>query len=1663
MLKEIRKNYRRLIAFLLSAAMIITNVGGNAGTVFAAEEREVSLFMADGQNILEAVSGVKDQEPFSREDLDEMELDAKQKSAVKKFEKLLLPEDGKVYELELEIDSDFAVEGTDLRVFYCAKTEEVIFLFLNESSQAVDCCVNIDGYETKLVTVGANANAADTAELEEESQNAGESEEESEESRENEGASSSGGASSGGSSGGSSSGSSSSGGSSGGSLSGGASSGASDEKETVNKTDKEESKAEENQDDQEAADKADQDKVSEEDKDTAGSDTLNKEDNSAKEEDEAVDEDKPVNEDTSADKEENSSTQDKADASEDKADTSEDKADASEDKADASQDKADASEDKADTSEDKGSNEGSADKSDSASDSSDSKNESSDSGSDSSKDSSSSDKASDTSDKSSSSKDEASSSSDKSSGDSKSESSDSSSKDSSSNDKSSSDNSSSDNSSSDSKSDSSDQEKSLSVSYHKAAIAAVALDDLQDAAEADEEETEAETTAEETEEVIEESVEDSEAETEESEKETEIEPETTAETETVEGTTAAVEESTTAGVETDSKDENIEEGLEETTAADKTETTEESTAEGESQEGTEAEETTQEETEETLPEDSKSAEEESKTTTESADAEETTTEVSGENASEEATDNAEEAGDGDVKESDELGDDWEIPGKAYDAVTIQQTMTARAYCVKLEDVKKAVELNLGVELEETQFHVEYQMNLEDAAEVIGDAYVAEGEDLYFAVKAKEGFEVAAVYANGSELEAITDFSEVEDASNWENYSYVYAVVGVGEAFLVEIELEDVTPVIAAATYTAETDDAVFTVDVPDGAFAEEVELKVSKIENKTELKTFTEQANEALTADRAVASVRAYDISFISEKSGEELEPAETVSVNIRFKESAVAKDVSDEEVKGLSVVHLPENGDAQVMTSVDSGKETEMEFRANSFSVYVVTADVEAAASNGEKGFATMQEAIDAAEDEDTIILKKAIAENVTIVDKKITIDTNGQTWLSKNNGSTTGVSSIITVSDSTLTLIGNGKISGVSISGSEYKELGLGWITNGNIKYRTITATNTHLIIGEEGEEGPTIEGYGNTQYSLSEEVSKTKGGAILVENGSLVMNSGTVQKGTLGGGSTSYGAGIAVVGGDGFTMNGGTITQNVHKKSGTRYGGGVSVEKANFTMNGGEISENTSGSYGGGVYVAGSSTAKAQVKIENGVITKNTSGSYGGGVYVAGSSTAKAQVKIENGVITKNTCGSYGGGLYVTYCEVTTDNATFSENKASNFGGGVFAYFSTEMTFNNSKFTDNTAGNRGAGICSHSYNNQSLTINGCTITGNRLTKALTFTVGGGICDESTSGNLEIGGNTVITNNEIAGGKGGGVYALKKKGNTLSFGEVTIANNEASQGGGVAIDTGAGSKALTAANKPTIVITDETKVYGNCAKDDNAIAGTSAHVSDEFLFFNRDSDCKKTGFDNHVVTVGMDEYTLVNGGDSNVETKDTSRGYYNYQESNLTKDDCINNGDVYLDPEKKAELYIWLTDENGKEHGEKLTEDNGLCTNLKDAYEAAMKEGASGKVYICSTVVLTQEDNRYLENANITYMRYKTFQSGYMFSVKGGESVTFNGAHVDGCGIETDSAMIECGLNSTLTIAGETILENANNINKQGGAVKVHGNSYNRSEEHTSELQSR
>lgn len=166
MWKGVCRNYRRLVAFLLIAVMVGLNVGGNLGTAFAAGENENALFLMDGRELHEAVrEAVEQGEKF---DFASLGLEAGKKSIKNQYEKLLGTKKGDVYQLDVDIDTGYAPEGTAVQVFYHAGTKEVVFLFLNESNLVVDYRVNISGYEAGSVTVRpntANMEAEDEEEL----------------------------------------------------------------------------------------------------------------------------------------------------------------------------------------------------------------------------------------------------------------------------------------------------------------------------------------------------------------------------------------------------------------------------------------------------------------------------------------------------------------------------------------------------------------------------------------------------------------------------------------------------------------------------------------------------------------------------------------------------------------------------------------------------------------------------------------------------------------------------------------------------------------------------------------------------------------------------------------------------------------------------------------------------------------------------------------------------------------------------------------------------------------------------------------------------------------------------------------------------------------------------------------------------------------------------------------------------------------------------------------------------------------------------------------------------------------------------------------------------------------------------------------------------------
>ena len=160
--KVIRHEYKRIVAFMLTVAMVVTNFGTNLTVAFAAGEEESSLFLLNSSELEDAISAALESGDVF--DFSSLELKAKQKSIKTSYEKLIGSKAGKVYQLDVDIDSSYATEHTDLQVFYNAGTDDVVFLFINESDMAVTFRANVSGYETARVTVNPNTTNIEDAE-----------------------------------------------------------------------------------------------------------------------------------------------------------------------------------------------------------------------------------------------------------------------------------------------------------------------------------------------------------------------------------------------------------------------------------------------------------------------------------------------------------------------------------------------------------------------------------------------------------------------------------------------------------------------------------------------------------------------------------------------------------------------------------------------------------------------------------------------------------------------------------------------------------------------------------------------------------------------------------------------------------------------------------------------------------------------------------------------------------------------------------------------------------------------------------------------------------------------------------------------------------------------------------------------------------------------------------------------------------------------------------------------------------------------------------------------------------------------------------------------------------------------------------------------------------
>ncbi len=318
-----------------------------------------------------------------------------------------------------------------------------------------------------------------------------------------------------------------------------------------------------------------------------------------------------------------------------------------------------------------------------------------------------------------------------------------------------------------------------------------------------------------------------------------------------------------------------------------------------------------------------------------------------------------------------------------------------------------------------------------------------------------------------------------------------------------------------------------------------------------------------------------------------------------------------------------------------------------------------------------TIQDAIDAAVDGDSIMVAAATYPSAIVIDKPVYLLGGWDAGFAARNPHTNVTT--IQSGGSTVSFLsiasGSPGIEGFTITGGTGTELflpdfgvyGGGILVNGTpavIKDNIITGCGYAGITGFSG------------------------GGGIAVWNGSVTI-SGNAISGCVaqsGGGIYLYQATASI------TENAISGAQPNAEYTGTRNGGGIYARQSDVTMAGNVISSNTGYQEGGGIYAklsplsmsgdsiysnaavvngGGICSDHSSLSMHNTYITDNVASSMGGGVY-----HRAAQLDMANSLVAANKTYAIAGGVYADSCWGDWTNNTIDRNTSGFLGGNVFA---------------------------------------------------------------------------------------------------------------------------------------------------------------------------------------------------------------------------------------------------------------------------------------------------------------------------------------------------------------------------------------------------------
>ncbi len=388
-------------------------------------------------------------------------------------------------------------------------------------------------------------------------------------------------------------------------------------------------------------------------------------------------------------------------------------------------------------------------------------------------------------------------------------------------------------------------------------------------------------------------------------------------------------------------------------------------------------------------------------------------------------------------------------------------------------------------------------------------------------------------------------------------------------------------------------------------------------------------------------------------------------------------------------------------------------------------------AAKIDEKEYASIADALAAAQPGDTIVLLRNVTENITI-NKSLTLNLGGFTLTGDADAAV-----VIISGDKPQVTVQNGTVTG----GRNPQDGGGFAIDNAVVQLKALTITGNETVGGNgNGEVG------GGGIYALHADVS----------------------------------------------MQNVTVSENSVTGSGND-GGGILVRYGSLTMDGCHVEGNTAPDCGGGMILRHSELNAANSFFENntapqgaGIYFNDASGDAEEGC------SGKHEHLITDSTISGNIASNIGGGMYVgTTSNLTLRNSKLLKNDGASQGGAIVAYSAGTIELDGVSVSENTA-QSGAGIyalCTAVCNTDIHLLNGTAIDANTATTDY----GGGIYayamantlsvtaeNSSVSGNTAAGGAGIFTyksgsavinvdlqsgavmhNNNAAAGYGGGIYA--------------------------------------------------------------------------------------------------------------------------------------------------------------------------------------------------------------------------------------------------------------------------------------------------------------